>query len=82
MIVRVECRPGHRDEPMPRRLFLGGRPVELAEILDWWPGADHRYFKAKGEDGARYILRHDLARDCWELTLFEAAAYGGAEPYV
>ena len=75
MMVRVECRPGHRDEPMPLRLFFGARGVELVEILDWWPGADHQYFKARGEDGALYILRHDVARNAWELTMYQSASY-------
>lgn len=79
MIVQVECRPGHLGEPVPHRLYLGPRQVELLEILDWWPGVDHRYFKAKGEDGATYILRHDLTRGDWELTMYESASRRHAE---
>jgi hypothetical protein len=26
-----------------------------------------------GDDGAIYILRHDIARDLWELTMYSAA---------
>lgn len=73
MIVAVECEPGHRGEPVPRRLHLGQRPVDVVEILDRWPGADHLYVKLRGSDGALYILRHDAARAIWELTLYDAA---------
>jgi hypothetical protein len=74
MIVKVACYAGHRGEETPRRLSLDGRTVELIEALDCWLGADHRYFKMAGDDGAIYILRHDIARDCWELTMYEAGA--------
>lgn len=73
MIVAVECEPGHHGEPVPRRLRLGQRPVDVIEILDRWPGADHLYVKLRGADGALYILRQDTTRAIWELTLYDAA---------
>jgi hypothetical protein len=73
MLVTVECYAGHRGEETPRRLGLDGRSVELVEVLDCWLGVDHRYFKMLGDDGATYILRHDTARNCWELTMYAAA---------
>jgi len=72
MIVRVDCAADARGEPMPRRVHLGGRVVELAAILDQWPGAGHHYVKARGADGALYILRQDETNDVWELTLYRA----------
>ena len=72
MLVQVECYAGHRGEETPRRLSFDGRAVELLEALDCWLGVDHRYFKMLGEDGATYLLRHDTARDRWELTMYEA----------
>ena len=74
MLVQVECYAGHRGEETPRRLCFDGRSVELIEALDAWLGTDHRYFKMAGEDGAIYLLRHDAARDCWELTMYQAPA--------
>jgi hypothetical protein len=74
MLVQVECYAGHRGEETPRRLSFDGRSVELVETLDCWLGTDHRYFKMAGEDGAIYLLRHDAARDCWELTMYQAPA--------
>jgi hypothetical protein len=74
MIVKVACYAGHRGEETPRRLSFDGRAVELVEVLDCWLATDHRYFKMAGEDGAIYLLRHDTARDHWELTMYAAAA--------
>ena len=72
MLVQVDCYAGHRGEETPRRLRLDGRSVELVEVLDRWLGIDHRYFKMRGADRATYLLRHDSARGCWEMTLYEA----------
>ena len=72
MVVRVECYAGYRGEETPRRFHLGERTVEVAEVLDRWLAPDHRYFKVRGDDGARYILRHDPDSGDWELTLYEA----------
>jgi hypothetical protein len=70
--VRVECYAGYRGEQEPRRFHLGGRAVEVREILDRWLDPAHRYFKVRADDGATYILRHDAASDRWELTFFTA----------
>lgn len=78
MIVPVEHEAGRPDEP--RRLHLGSRAVDVLEILDRWPGADHLYVKLKGADGALYILRHDAARAIWELVLYDAAGRVREQP--
>ena len=80
MMVTVERAPGPDGESVPQRLHLGSRPVDVVETLDRWPGADHLYVKLHGADGALYILRHDAARDIWELTLYEAADGGRVRP--
>jgi hypothetical protein len=72
VIVRVECSAGHRGEDVPRAFFLGDRRIEVAELLDCWPGRNHRYFKVRCCDGGGlYILRHDTPSGEWEITLFE-----------
>jgi hypothetical protein len=43
----------------------------VVEILDRWLAPDHRYFKVRGDDGAIYIIRHDVAGGYWELTMFD-----------
>jgi hypothetical protein len=76
MIVRVECACNDRGEPVPERLFIGERRVRLAELLDRWPASDHTYLKLRAESGATFILRHDLVRGIWELTMYQAAVSG------
>ena len=71
VIVRVECSSGHRGEEVPLAFFIGDRRIEVVEILDRWPGRDHRYFKVRGNDGGLFILRHDAPSGEWEITLFE-----------
>jgi len=74
---------------IPRKFHFNWRAIEVVEILDQWFGADHRYCKLKGSDGALYILRLDENRYEWSLTMFasqEAQAivgYSGAgmHPY-
>jgi hypothetical protein len=68
----VECYAGHRGEETPRAMMLGARRIEVADVMDRWLAPDHRYFKIKGADGDTYIIRHDVAHDRWELTMFQA----------
>jgi len=70
--IRVECYAGHRAEEAPQRFFLGERVIEIAEIVDRWVAPEHRYFKVRGDDGGVYILRQDVARDIWEMILFDS----------
>ena len=70
--VRVECYAGYRGEETPRRFSIGSRNIEVTEVIDQWLAPDHRYFKVKGNDDGIYILRHDVASDRWELTLYDA----------
>lgn len=73
-IIRVECYAGHRGEEAPRRFFLGERKIEVMEIVDRWLDPAHRYFKVRGDDGGVYILRHDVLKDYWGMTLFDSGA--------
>lgn len=74
--VEVECYAGYRADERPVRFRLGGRTVEVEELLDRWLGPDHRYFKVRGGDGAVYILRLDLDTRAWELVLYDRRAPG------
>jgi len=69
MHVEVETREA-QGMPMPRRIRLDERAIELAEVLDQWFGSDYRYCKIRGDDGALYILRLDEKRFAWSLTLY------------
>ena len=77
MTVRVECHAGHRGEETPRRFYRGARPVAVVDVIDRWLAPDHRYFKVVGDDGCRYILRHDTASGSWEMTMFERGPEAG-----
>ena len=74
--IRVECYAGHRGEQEPVSFRLGVRRVDVVAVLDRWIGPDHRYFKVLGDDGARYILRHDEQGHRWELTLYDRRGSG------
>jgi hypothetical protein len=54
----------------PRRFRLGGREIEIGEVLDQWFGANCRYCKVKGDDRALYILRFDEDQSEWTLTMY------------
>jgi len=76
MKVAVECYAGYCGEETPRWIRLGGKRIEIESILDRWLSPDHRYFKARGKDGAIYILRHDPRRFEWELTFYRRGTPG------
>src|SRR5215468_9442022 len=61
MRVEVDSSEAH-GLSMPRRFRMDGRVVEVVKVLDQWFGADYRYCKVKGADGALYILRLDENR--------------------
>jgi hypothetical protein len=68
--VVVEADQDVSGETLPRRLHLRGHVIDVTEILDRWPGANHLYVKLRCSDGATYILRQDLDRVVWQLILF------------
>jgi hypothetical protein len=70
MEVQVDSHERPDGSLVPLRIHLGGRQIVVAQVLDEWPGADHRYVKARGEDGNLYILRFDAHRSTWDLILF------------
>jgi len=70
--LQVECYAGYRGEETPRRFSIGTRSIEVLDVIDQWLEPDHRYFKLRGDDDGIYILRHDVASNRWELTLYDA----------
>ena len=70
--LQVECYAGYRGEETPRRFSIGTRSIEVLDVIDQWLEPDHRYFKVRGNDDGIYILRHDVASNRWELTLYDA----------
>jgi hypothetical protein len=71
MKVRVLWYEGYRAEETPRAILLGERRLDVTDVLDRWRGEDHEYVKLAASDGNRYVLRHDLDADEWEMVLME-----------
>ena len=72
MRIEVDSAPGTAGAHEPLGFRLGARRIGVVEIVDRWLAPAHSYFKVRTDDGALYILRHDLPGDCWEITLFRA----------
>jgi len=68
LTVETQAVPFREEEP--RAFWLGNQRIAVIEIVDRWLAPEYGYFKVAGDDGASYILRHDLPSDEWELTLF------------
>jgi hypothetical protein len=69
--IVMDCQPDHGGEPVPHALHFGLASVAVKTLMDSWAGRDHRYFKLLGEDGATYIVRHDLPSGLWELAFHD-----------
>ena len=72
MKVQVDCYTDDRGVLTPTGFSLDGRSIEVEEIIDQWPGADHWYFKLRGVGDAIYILRYDERETRWALTLYRS----------
>lgn len=72
LALEVECYAGYRGEESPVRFRLGGRWLEVEEIIDRWLAPTHRYFKVRARGGGVYILRHAMDEQRWELTLYDS----------
>lgn len=71
LAIEVDCYAGYRGEQTPRAIFVASQRIEIADVIDQWLAPDHRYFKLRGIDGHTYLVRHDVASDVWELTLYQ-----------
>jgi hypothetical protein len=71
MNLEVRCNKDVKGEKIPRDIFVDGRQIAILRVVDQWLAVDHRYFKIYGDDGALYMLRHDMATDSWEMTFLE-----------
>lgn len=70
--VRVKTYSGYRADERPVSFSLGAREFRVVELIDRWYGPDYSYFKLRAGDGNRYLLRHHLENDGWELVMMEA----------
>ncbi|HJV34489.1 PH domain-containing protein [Geomonas sp.] len=65
--VTVQCYAGYKGDERPTSFTLQGRQIEVREIVDRWFDPDYNCFKVVGDDGHRYLLRHDLNDHSWHL---------------
>ena len=70
MSIRVECYAGYRGEQEPAAFWLGARRLAVRAIVDRWFAPESRWFRVDADDGNLYVLRHDEARDEWEVAAF------------
>jgi hypothetical protein len=71
----VESRPDPDRGRVPVRFGTpGARFEEVEELLDCWPGEDHRYFRVRVRGGSEFVLRHDLTTDGWRVDAFRRDA--------
>lgn len=66
--IKVTCYAGYKGEERPASFELGERRLVVVEVVDRWYDPDYNCFKVIAEDGAQYLLRHDLNQDVWELV--------------
>ena len=76
-MVQVECYAGYKGDESPRRLYLGGRALEIALVEDRWYSPGETYFRVLTADGDRYVLRHTEAQDVWSLSAFRSKTLSG-----
>ena len=60
----------------PGAMLLPGLTDEILARERRWLAPEHRYFKVRGEDGATYILRHDVPSGAWDMVSFVSAQAG------
>lgn len=72
MDIIVRSTPGTAGALEPVSFRIGARELGVLEITDRWLSVTQSYYKVRADDGALYILRHDLPQERWEMTLFQA----------
>jgi hypothetical protein len=72
MQIEVATYSGYQADERPLRFVLNGRAYEVTEVEDRWYSPNATYFRVLAEDGNRYVLGHEEARDVWTLEAFRA----------
>jgi hypothetical protein len=72
--LSVECRQTEEGEMFPEKFGWPKAMRQVLDVLDWWPGEDHSYFRLKGDDGNIYIVRHYELEDTWDLVFYETGS--------
>ncbi|MBN1140535.1 MAG: hypothetical protein JXB25_01875 [Deltaproteobacteria bacterium] len=64
--MAVAGHAGFRGEEYPRSFVLAGVWIEVVRVIRRWRDPEWRCFVVEGDDGRRYLLRHDEYRRLWE----------------
>lgn len=65
--VRVGCHAGYRGDETPRRFHLGGRTIEIAEVVSRWKEPGALFFRIRSDEGRIYVLRKDEQAGRWDV---------------
>ena len=65
--VRVECHAGYRGDETPRRFHLGGRTIEISEVLSRLKEPGALFFHIRSGEGRVYVLRKDEQAGRWDV---------------
>lgn len=76
MNICVHTSLSWRGEAKPHVFFVGGHRLIVAGVLQRWVEHPHCYYEVTCDDGRRFLLCYDSARDAWEL----AAVYAQRQP--
>lgn len=69
--VIVDAYAGDKGEDTPRSFTHEKMYRLVTNILDRWYTDSHCYFRVRADDGQRYVLRHQLDEESWELVMRE-----------
>lgn len=73
--VRVECRPRHGGEGVPRAFLVGDRGTEVVEALDCWPGRGGM-IKCADQSAIHLTPQNPRLTHCRTLRLRSATVVG------
>lgn len=68
----MECYSGQRADERPLRFSMGEHAYVVERVDDKWYSPDATYFRVTANDGNVYVLRHDEAKDVWDIEAFRA----------
>jgi hypothetical protein len=69
--IEVECYAGYKADERPLGFRMGGRWLEVSEVLDQWYGPGDTYFKVRAATEESFILRRHAGGE-WTLDAYRA----------
>lgn len=66
--VDVNAYSGYKANERPLSFAIGGKKLDVQEIIDRWYGVENDYFKVLASDGRIYLLEWQRLSDVWLLV--------------